>query len=148
MRTPFFIPTLGAFGLAALLLAAPPPLPAGQTDDAPAMPRRLRQPVALAIVDGGRTLLAATRKSGSLSVIDTATRRVVAEHDLGAGLADLAVLPDGRHLLAVDRVRNELLLIEHHDRSSRLVDRVAGRWGKRDRAHGVGLSIACTLDNG
>ena len=86
---------------------------------------RARQPVALAIVDGGKTLLAANGRSGSLSVVDTATRRVVAEHDVGRGLADLAVLPDGRHLLAVDRAAGELLLLEHRDRSLRVVGRIA-----------------------
>ena len=86
--------------------------------------RRLRQPVALVCADGGKTVLVANRRSGSLSVIDTAARRVVAEHDVGRGLADLALLPDGRHLLAVDQAANELLLIDYRDRSIQVVDRI------------------------
>ncbi|MFI5459739.1 MAG: cytochrome c peroxidase [Isosphaerales bacterium] len=86
--------------------------------------RRPRQPVALTCADGGKTVLVANRRSGSLSVIDAASRRVVAEHDVGRGLADLAVLPDGRHLLAVDQAANELLLIDYRDRSIQVVDRV------------------------
>jgi YVTN family beta-propeller protein len=124
MRTPPTLPTLGALGLAALLLAAPGWLPAGEPGPAQPPPRRVRRPVALAIVDAGKTLLAANARSGSLSVIDTATRRVVAEPDVGRGLADLAVLPDGRHLLAVDRESSELLLIDHRDRSPRVVGRI------------------------
>ncbi len=93
------------------------------TADPPA--RKLRQPVALAVVDGGRTLLAANARSGSLSVVDTAARKVVAEHDVGRGLADLAALPDGRHVLAVDRAAGELLLVEHRNRSIRIAGRIA-----------------------
>jgi YVTN family beta-propeller protein len=81
--------------------------------------------VALACADGGKTLLVANRRSGSLSVIDTASRLVVAEHDFGRGLADLAVLSDGRHLLAVDQPANELVLIDVRDRAIRVVERLA-----------------------
>ena len=49
---------------------------------------RARQPGALVLVDGGRFLLAANGRSGSISVIDPAARRLVAEHDVGRGLAD------------------------------------------------------------
>ena len=49
----------------------------------------------------------------------------MAEHDAGRGLADLAVLPDGRHLLAVDRAANELLLIAYDNRSPHVVGRIA-----------------------
>src|SRR5690348_6880412 len=91
----------------ALLLLSPPVRPlAGEPGPADSPPRRPRQPVALAFVNGGKTLIVANRRSGSLSVIDVASRRVVAEHDLGRGLADLVALPDGRHLLAVDQAAN------------------------------------------
>src|SRR5262249_26456048 len=110
---------------AALLLATPAQLSAGEPGAAHLPARRFRQPVALAVVDGGRTLLAANRKSGSLSIIDTATRRVVSEHDIGRGLVDLAVPPDGRHLLVVDRDANELILMTYRDRTPRVVGRAA-----------------------
>ena len=93
-------------GLAAGLASAtdgPPPAPAPAT--------RLRQPVALAGSPDGSRLFAANRRSGSLSVIETATGQVVAEHDLGRGLADLATMPDG-HLLVVDRVGDSLLVLK------------------------------------
>ena len=93
----------------------------------------IRQPVALVVVDGGKTLLVANRRSGSLSVVDLASRKVVAEHDVGRGLADLAVLPDGRHLLAVDRAANELLLIEYSDRSTARRRPARGRAGPGPR---------------
>ena len=84
----------------------------------------MRQPVALVCADGGKTVLVANRRTGSLSVIDTATRQVVAEHDVGRGLADLAMLKGGRRLLAVDETSNELLLIDYHDRAIRVIDRL------------------------
>ncbi len=65
--------------------------------------RRVRQPVALVCAEGGKTVLVANRRSGSLSVIDAATRKVVAESEVGRGLADLATLPDGRHFLPSTR---------------------------------------------
>jgi YVTN family beta-propeller protein len=87
----------------------------------------VRQPSALAFADGGKTVLVANRRSGSLSVIDAPSRRVVAEHDVGRSLADLAALPDGRHLLAVDPVSNELLLIAYRDRSIQVAGRIKVR---------------------
>ena len=56
---------------------------------------RERQPVALVFVDSGKTVVVANRRSGSLSIIDVATTRTVAEHDVGRGLADLAALQGG-----------------------------------------------------
>ena len=50
--------------------------------------------------------------------------RLLAEHDVGTGLADLAPLPDGTHLLAVDRAASAVLLLERRDRSLRVVSRV------------------------
>ncbi|HZW30691.1 MAG TPA: cytochrome c peroxidase [Isosphaeraceae bacterium] len=114
----------GAICLAGLVLALQEKGRGEEPGNAGPLARRVRQPVALAIVDGGKTLLVANRRSGSLSVIDTASRRVVAEHDAGRSLADLAALPDGRHLLAADQAANELLLIAYRDRSIAVVDRV------------------------
>jgi YVTN family beta-propeller protein len=85
---------------------------------------RVRQPAALVCADAGKTVLVANRRSGSLSVIDTAARKVVAEHDVGRGLADLALLKGGRSLLAVDETSNELLLIDYRDRVVRVIDRL------------------------
>ena len=49
-----------------------------------------RQPVALVCAEGGKTVFVANRRSGSLTVIDAATRKVVAESQVGRGLAHLA----------------------------------------------------------
>ena len=85
---------------------------------------RMRQPVALAMAEGGKSLFVANRRSGSLSVVDTAMRRVVAEYDVGRGLADLAILAGGQNLLAVDQGANELLFLDGRERSIRVIDRI------------------------
>jgi YVTN family beta-propeller protein len=110
--------------VALLLLLAPRGASSGEpSGSSGSLARRPRQPVALVCADDGKTVLVANRRSGSLSVIDSAARRVVAEYDLGRGLADLALLPDGRRLLAIDAAANELLLIDYRDRSMRVIDR-------------------------
>ena len=84
----------------------------------------MRHPAALAVIDNGKALVVANRRSGSLSVIDATARKVVAEYDVGRGLADLAVLPGDRYLLAADQASNEVLLIDARDRKIRVADRI------------------------
>ena len=69
-------------------------------------------------------MLVANQRRGSVSVIDAATRKVVAEHEIGRSLADLAMLKGGRRLLAVDGTSNELLLIDYGSRTMRVIDRL------------------------
>src|SRR5262249_38685309 len=76
---------------------------------------RLRRPVALAFVQGGKFVLVANQRSGSVSIVDAAAQKVVAEHIVAGSLADLVCLSDGRHLLAVDPSADELLLLDFQD---------------------------------
>src|SRR5262249_59030704 len=85
---------------------------------------RMRGPVALVLSKDGGRLFAANGRSGSLSVIDARRGGVIAEHDVGLGLADLAARGGGRHLLAVDRAVGELILLSHEDPSVRVVQRL------------------------
>ncbi len=73
---------------------------------------RLRRPVAAVLSADERLLYTANRRSGSMSVLDLEARRVVAEHDLGGRLTDLAPVNDGRLMLATDEERHELLLLD------------------------------------
>src|SRR5262249_59457143 len=84
---------------------------------------RIRRPVALVLSKDGGRLFAANGRSGSLSVIDTRRARVIAEHDVGLGLADLAARGDGRHLLAGGRAGGEPLPPSHEGPSGPLVQR-------------------------
>ncbi|WP_435018595.1 cytochrome c peroxidase [Tundrisphaera sp. TA3] len=108
----------------ALVAWAGPQVGGGLTAEEPAATRS-RHPVALAFSPDGSRLFVANRDSGSLSVVDPAGARVVAEHDVGRSLADVAALPDGRHLLAVDRGADVLLLLEWRDESARVIGRLA-----------------------
>jgi YVTN family beta-propeller protein len=92
--------------------------------DSKPLAARLRQPVALAIGQDGKSLFVANRVSGSLSVIDTAKRVVMAEYDIGRGLVDVAILAGGQSLLVVDQGANELLLLAIRDRSIGVEDRL------------------------
>src|SRR5262249_2853904 len=67
----------------------------------------------------------ANRRSGSLSVIDPRSSKVVAESDVGRGLADVAPLPDGRHLLAVDQSGDALVVVDVRGGAPRAVGRRA-----------------------
>ena len=86
---------------------------------------RSRHPVALAVSPDGARLFVANRDRGSLSIVDPERARVVSESDVGQSLADIAALADGRHLLAVDRGADALLLLEWRDQIARVVGRVA-----------------------
>ena len=90
----------------------------------PGAARRLRQPVALVLVDRGRLLLAANRRSGTVSVIDTDRRQVVDEHPVADGLTDLVATGDDRCLLATDEARHQLLLLQRDGTALRTCARV------------------------
>jgi DNA-binding beta-propeller fold protein YncE len=98
--------------LATLLVAAP-------EDQTP----RLRQPAALGLSPDGARLFVANGQRGSLSIVDTKSARVVSEHDIGQEVVDLALLPDVRRLLAVDRAAGALLLLEEEGGMVRVVAR-------------------------
>jgi YVTN family beta-propeller protein len=81
----------------------------GLSADAP--PARLRRPLALLLTNHGQQLLAANHSSGSITIMDTDHLRPLAEVPIGKGLADLALVPDGRRVLAVDEEGNELVVL-------------------------------------
>jgi YVTN family beta-propeller protein len=133
---------------------------------------RERRPVALATSNDGARLFVANQKSGSISVVDTHNNRVIAEQVVGKGLSDLALLADGRRMLAVDRAGNALLWLEIDGDAVRTVDRlsiaddpvtvavandgrscvVASTWSKRltfvalPTGSGARLAVTGTLD--
>jgi YVTN family beta-propeller protein len=79
--------------------------------------------VALALADGGKLLFVANRQSGSISVIDTAKARAVAEVLVGRRLADIAATPDGRWLLAADEEGHELIVLKRRGAELRVATR-------------------------
>jgi hypothetical protein len=85
-------------------------------DDAPDLHRAAarRRPVAAVLTDDGRTLCVANEVSGTLSLIDLETRRVVSEQKVGERLSDMVALKvDGADLLLVtDQAAHELLVVQ------------------------------------
>jgi cytochrome c peroxidase len=94
-----------AWWVAAFCLAALTCLAAAVNPDP-----RPRRPVAAAFVDDARTVAVANR-CGSVSVVDVSEGRLLGEFQVGERLADLAVLPDRKHILLVDEGHNELLAL-------------------------------------
>ncbi|MBC7854026.1 MAG: c-type cytochrome [Pirellulaceae bacterium] len=97
---------LGIFLLAALL--------ASQVQAAePLMSRTmLRRPVALQFSGDGKTLYVANQQSGTVSVVDAAGKKVVAEVAVGKKLSSLVILPQRNLLLATDEAAHELILLK------------------------------------
>src|SRR5437879_1598435 len=79
-----------------------------KTEDAP----RLRRPVALLLVDEGERLLVANRDSGTITTLDTESRKTVAEVKVGRRLADIATTAAGDRVLAADEDAGEVILLE------------------------------------
>ncbi len=108
---------------AALLGAAC--LASGAGPDSPFEPAtRDRRPLALASSPDGKWLFAANGRSGTLSIVDAGAARVAAEVDVGRGLSDVALLPDGRHLVAVDRSGDALVVLAIRDGSAEVEGRL------------------------
>jgi len=85
---------------------------------------RLRRPVALVLADEGNTLLVANRDSGTLSILDTRTRKVVSEQRLGRRLSDLAATAKRDLLLVADEEAGEVILVEYRPGSLREMRRL------------------------
>src|SRR5262249_27627426 len=85
---------------------------------------RFRGPVALALLDDGKTLLTANRRSGSLSMIDTATNAVTGEVAVGKQLSGLVQVPGRDLLLAIDEAAHELIVLAQEARSPTVVSRL------------------------
>jgi DNA-binding beta-propeller fold protein YncE len=72
---------------------------------------RLRRPIDAAFLADGHTLCVANQRSGTFSLVDVAAPRLIDEFDVGQHLAGLAVLPDRKHVLAVDDAKHELIAL-------------------------------------
>src|SRR5690606_38911038 len=75
---------------------------------APELRRQIRRPVALVIQ--GEKLFVGCRESGSLSVIDPKTGKILAEHDIANRIADVVPFADSS-LLVLDDQHNQLLKV-------------------------------------
>ncbi len=94
-------------------------------------PARLRSPIALALADQGKLLLAANQRSGTVSIVDLSTERVVGESSIGKLLSDLVALPGLVSLpghvdrfLCTDWETHELYLLARHGHELTIVDKL------------------------
>ncbi len=87
---------------------------AGQLDAAEPLLNRavLRRPVALQFSGDGTTVYVANQQSGTVSIVDAAGKRVVAEIAIGKQLSSLAILPTRNWLLATDEAAHEVILLK------------------------------------
>lgn len=98
-----FVWRIGAWALVCLLAVS-------VRGEGPLRPM-LRRPTALALDAQERWLAVANRRSGTISIIDCQRREVVEEIPVGEQLADVAWLPGGERLLALDEGRHELIML-------------------------------------
>ena len=95
------------------------------SQDAATTAARFRQPVALALVADDSLLVTVNRRSGSVSVIDVAESKLLAEYAVGERLSDLVAVPGDRLLLATDEVRHQLLLLVRDGHQITVAARIA-----------------------
>lgn len=71
---------------------------------------RFRRPVAIVVVDDGR-LVTANLRSGTMTLIDPATKHVIADVPIGQSLSDVVRVPGQPMLLVTDQASHELIVV-------------------------------------
>lgn len=104
-------PLIGFLGLV-LTLAAPAPWGSLGQESSSVPSAQFRRPVAAVLLADGQTLCVANQRSGTLALVDLSRGEVRDEVKVADHLADLAALPDHRHLLTVDDEKNELIALD------------------------------------
>lgn len=90
---------------------------------APTLQVQHRRPEAAVLLDGGRRLCVANRRSGTLSLVDLANR-IVTEKLIGQQLSDIASIPESRHLLVSDFAGGTVMVVDHSADHLQIVDRI------------------------
>lgn len=80
-----------------------------------------RHPIAMTTV--GDRIYVANQKSGSVSVLDAGEMQVLAEIPVGQRLSDLAMLQNGKHLVAIDETAHQLILLQPQPRGVEVLKR-------------------------
>lgn len=128
----FGVSVLAIVSRSQVSIAADKPSPAvTASQDTSHAPARLRSPIALALADQGKLLLAANQRSGTVSIVDLSAQRVVGESSIGKELSDLVSLPGlasaSGHVdrfLCTDSETHELYLLARHGDDVTIVDRL------------------------
>ncbi len=75
----------------------------------PRLRTQLRRPVSLVVL--GENLLVGNQQSGSITVIERSTGKVIVEHEIARSIADMVLLPNSQSLLVQDDERKQLLKV-------------------------------------
>lgn len=82
-----------------------------------------RRPAALALLDEGRSLCVANRRSGTVSLVDI-EQRSVTEKQIGQQLSDVVLLPGSNDLLVSDFAGASVIVLRHTAGRVDVVDRI------------------------
>lgn len=82
-----------------------------------------RRPSAAALINDGRILCVANRRSGTLSLVDT-ERRHVSERQIGQQLSDVVVVPGSDQMLVTDFAGSMVVVVNHSEDGLNILDRV------------------------
>jgi len=123
--------------VAAVILAASPLI---AVPPSVALETRHRKPIAAALAADGHYLVIANRRSGTISLIDTAELKVVGEFPASDRLSALAAADDDRRFAAVDDKRSELILLRLVETEHAPRVEVVARFAVADDPVGVALS--------
>jgi YVTN family beta-propeller protein len=84
-----------------------------------------RGPVGLVISEDGTRLLSANRRSGTISIVEPAARRVIGETPIGKSLSSITAIPGSSLVLATDEVDHALILVARQQDQVAVVSRLA-----------------------
>lgn len=82
-----------------------------------------RRPAAAVLLEGGRSLCVANRRSGTMSIIDVTTRSV-SEKQIGQQLSDVVAVPGRQELLVTDFAGGAVIVVNHSAAGLQIADRV------------------------
>ncbi len=82
-----------------------------------------RRPSAAALINDGRILCVANRRSGTLSLVDTEHRSVSEKH-IGQQLSDVEVVPGSDRMLVTDFAGGTVVVVSHSENGLQISDRV------------------------
>jgi cytochrome c peroxidase len=98
------------------------------------------------LADQDRWLFVANRDTGSISVVDTRALKSIGEVPVGRKLADLAITPDAKHLVAVDEAAGECIVLSRNGPDAKVVRRIPVGFTPVSvclLGDGGGCSVAC-----
>lgn len=84
-----------------------------------------RYPVAVTTIDGGRNLIVANRRSGTVSLVDPLPGRVVREVTVGELLSDLTATSDPERFLVTDEQAGQLIAVRVNGDDCKVEKRLA-----------------------